>query len=100
MTTTELSLQQFRSLMTAAGYQEVIERSWAPGTVLDTHTHPFEANALVVQGRMWLAEQGGPERELQAGDTFHLAPEIPHTERYCSEHGATYWVARKDAPAA
>ena len=101
MTTTALSLEQFRALMTAAGYDEVIERQWAPGTVLDTHTHPFEANALVVQGRMWLAERGGAERVLQAGDTFHLAPEIPHTERYCAQEGATYWVARKDAvPAA
>lgn len=100
MNTTTLTLEQFRSIMTAAGYQEVISRQWAPGTVLDTHTHPFEANALVVQGRMWLAVQGGQERPLQAGDTFHLGPEIPHTERYCATEGATYWVARKDAPAA
>lgn len=94
---TPLTLDQFRALMMAAGYQEAIERQWAPGTVLDTHTHPFEANALVVQGRMWLAVQGGAERLLQAGDTFHLGAEIPHTERYCAEQGATYWVARKDA---
>ena len=96
--TTALSLDQFRALMTAAGYSEVIERHWAPGTVLDTHTHPFGANAIVVQGRMWLAVQGGPERELQVGDTFALDAEIPHTERYCTEQGATYWVARKDVP--
>ena len=98
--TTILTLEQFGSLMTAAGYHQVIERQWAPGTVLDTHTHPFEANALVVQGRMWLAEAGGHARELTVGDTFHLEPEVPHTERYCAQEGATYWVARKDTAAA
>lgn len=98
--TTPLSLDQFRALMSAAGYSESIERHWPAGTVLDTHTHPFAANALVVQGRMWLAVRGGVERELQAGDTFALEAEIPHTERYCAEEGATYWVARKEvAPA-
>jgi uncharacterized RmlC-like cupin family protein len=100
MSTTTLTLDQFRALMTAAGYHQVIERQWAPGTVLDTHTHPFEANAIVVQGEMWLGEPGGAERHLKVGDTFHLAPEIPHTERYCPAQGATYWVARKDTVAA
>ena len=95
MNTTTLHLDQFRALMQAAGYGEVIERHWAPGTVLDTHTHPFEANAIVVQGQMWLAEVGGAERCLSAGDTFHLAAHVPHTERYCPTEGATYWVARR-----
>lgn len=100
MESTVLTLPQFRALMLAAGYTEAVERHWAPGTVLDTHTHPFEANALVVQGRMWLGVLGGAERALAVGDTFHLAPEVAHTERYCPQEGATYWVARKDAPAA
>ena len=97
MSTIAISIEQFRALMTAAGYHQVIERQWAPGTVLETHTHPFEANAIVVQGQMWLGEPGGAERHLKVGDTFHLAPEIAHTERYCPTQGATYWVARKDA---
>ncbi|NBX95568.1 MAG: AraC family transcriptional regulator [Betaproteobacteria bacterium] len=100
MTSTTLTLDQFRSLMMAAGYDEVVERHWAPGTELDTHTHSFEANAIVVQGQMWLGEPGGAQRHLKVGDTFHLAPEIPHSERYCPIQGATYWVARKDAVAA
>ena len=100
MSTTTLTLDQFRALMTAAGYHQVIERQWAPGTVLDTHTHPFEANAIVVQGEMWLSEPGGAERHLTVGDTFHLGPEIPHTERYWTTQGATYWVARKDTVSA
>ena len=38
----------FRDQALAQGFAEVVERHWAPGTVVDTHTHPFAANALVV----------------------------------------------------
>ena len=44
--------------MLAAGYAEVLNRAWAPGAVAAVHTHPFDANAMVVQGEMWLIEQG------------------------------------------
>ncbi len=88
------TLERFRADMLAAGYDEVLERRWAPGLVLDTHAHPFEANALVVQGEMWLAVDGSPERRLAPGDRFEVSTGVPHTERYGAE-GATYWVARK-----
>lgn len=77
----------------AQGFDEVLERKWAPDTVLETHVHPFDANALVVAGEMWLTV-GADTRHLLAGDTFELARNIPHAERYGRE-GATYWVARR-----
>ena len=61
------TLAQFRATMLAAGYDEVLERVWAPDTVVDTHTHPFEANAIVVRGEMWLGENGS-ERRLLPGE--------------------------------
>ena len=88
------SFEQFRADRIAAGFDEVVERRWAPGTVVATHTHPFEADGLVAEGEMWLAVAGGPERRLQPGERFHLARDVPHAERYGAE-GATYWVARR-----
>ena len=75
------------------GFDEVLERLWAPGTVLDTHTHPFAVEALVVQGQVWLTV-GEETRALQSGDRFELAKGVPHSERYGDE-GATFWVARR-----
>ena len=75
------------------GFDEVLERRWEPGTVLDTHTHPFAAKALVVQGQLWLTV-GEQTRALQSGDGFELAKGVPHSERYGDE-GATFWVARR-----
>ena len=85
---------EFRDRMLASGYDEVIERLWAPSTEVERHTHPFEANALVVAGEMWLSVADAPARHLLPGDRFHLQPGVPHEERYGAQ-GATYWVARK-----
>lgn len=84
----------FQTRALAQGFDEVLERHWAPGTVLDTHTHPFAVQAVVTQGEMWLSCEG-QTRQLRPGDTFTLAREVPHAERYGPE-GATYWVARRN----
>lgn len=92
MTTT--TFEAFKAKHLAAGFDEVIERSWQPNTVLDTHTHPFAVDALVVQGEMWLTVNGLTQHLLPQ-DRFTLAREVPHEERYGAQ-GATYWVARKN----
>ena len=89
-----ITFEKFRDDMLAAGYEEVLKRQWEPLTLVPTHSHPFEANALVVQGEMWLTEQGGTVRRLEAGDRFQLGANVSHEERY-GPQGATYWVARR-----
>lgn len=91
---TPFDLESFQAQALADGFDEVLAREWAPLTVLDTHTHPFAARALVTQGEMWLTV-GGHTQHLRAGDTFALDRDVPHGERYGSE-GATYWVARRN----
>jgi len=85
----------FRDQALAQGFDEVLERRWAPHTVLDTHTHPFDASAVVTEGEMWLTVDG-QTRHLKPGDAFALARDMPHAERYGAE-GAAYWVARRNA---
>jgi mannose-6-phosphate isomerase-like protein (cupin superfamily) len=87
--------RQFAAQARARGFDEVLERRWEPGTVLDTHTHPFAVDARVVQGEMWLSV-GGQTQHLRPGDPFVLDAHVPHAERYGTE-GATYWVARRNA---
>lgn len=92
----EMSYQQFEADAKRHGFDEVLERHWAPHTVLDEHAHPFTASARVACGEMWLTV-GGETRHLLPGDTFEIERGVPHRERYGSE-GATYWVARRNAP--
>lgn len=89
------TFEEFEAQARAAGFDESLVRQWAPGTVLDTHTHPFDADAVVAQGEMWLTCEGNT-RHLKPGDTFTLAREVPHAERY-GPQGATYWVARRNS---
>ncbi|SCC95117.1 conserved hypothetical protein [Thiomonas sp. X19] len=49
----------------------------APDTALDTHIHPFDAGAVVIQGEMWLTCEGRTRR-LTPGDTFTLLRGVPH----------------------
>lgn len=89
---TREQVESFTAEQRALGCDEVIERSWKPGTVVDTHTHPFAARGLLVQGEMWLTV-GENTRHLVPGDRFEVDQGVPHAERYGAE-GAKYWVAR------
>ncbi|MFM8466795.1 MAG: cupin domain-containing protein [Oxalobacteraceae bacterium] len=92
----ELTFDQFRSLMLAAGYDEVIERTWPAQTRLEDHTHPFEANGIVVHGVMNLQVTGESPRTLRPGDTYHVLAGVMHAETY-EDEATTVWAARKNS---
>ena len=88
------SFEAFAAEAKAAGFDEVLERRWPPNAVLDAHVHSFDVEAVVTAGEMWLICDG-ETRHLRPGDTFSLARDVPHSERYGAE-GAIYWVARRN----
>ncbi|HET9978168.1 MAG TPA: AraC family ligand binding domain-containing protein [Burkholderiaceae bacterium] len=88
---TELNV--FEAEARAAGFDEILDRRWPANAVLDTHTHDFDARAVVTEGEMWLT-CGDTTRHLRPGDRFELAREVPHAERYGAA-GAVYRVARR-----
>lgn len=87
------SFAEFETRLKAHGFDQVLERRWEPGQVVATHSHPFDASAVVVQGEMWLSV-GDATQHIPAGGTFELTRNTPHSERYGSE-GAIYWVGRR-----
>lgn len=87
------SFAEFEARARAQGFNEVLVREWAPGQVVETHTHPFDVFALVVRGGLVLSCEG-QDRTLGAGQPFELPRDTPHQERYGPE-GATFWVARR-----
>lgn len=90
-----ISFDSFRDQALSEGFDEVLEREWPPLTELATHTHPFSVKARVSRGEMWLTV-GDSTQHLLAGDTFELARDVPHAERYGAD-GAAYWVARRNS---
>lgn len=91
------TFHEFEAQARARGYDEVLERTWQPNQVLENHSHPFDASAVVARGEMWLTV-GDETRHLLPGDTFELERDVPHSERYGDE-GASYWVARRNGKA-
>ena len=91
------SFDVFKSEAIAAGCDEALVREWQPNAVIETHTHPFDAEAVVVRGEMWLTE-GDRMWHLTPGSTFRLSAGTPHGERYGAD-GATYWVGRASVSA-
>jgi quercetin dioxygenase-like cupin family protein len=90
---TSLKFQDFEAQLRAQGFDAVLQREYRPLEVIDTHVHGFAAKALVVRGEMWLTVAGRTQH-IQAGGTFELEPNTPHSERYGPE-GATSWVGRR-----
>ena len=72
------SFEAFESSARAQGFDEVLDRAWAPHAKVDTHTHPFDVKALIVRGELWLTTNE-QTRHLKAGDTFEWTAEF-HTQ--------------------
>lgn len=93
----------FRARPLLQGADEVLERRWAPDQVVEEHAHPFDADAVVSAGEMWLTRAGVTEH-LKPGDTFRLPAGTPHSERY-GPQGDLHWSGgrfrcHRSAPAA
>ena len=88
-----MTFDSFKADMLTRGFETVVEREWQPNTVVDDHSHPFRAQALVVRGEMWLTV-GGMTQHLKPGGTFDIEAGVQHSERYGTD-GATYWVGRR-----
>lgn len=87
------SFEAFLVEALAGGCDEALVREWRPEVVVETHSHPFDSEAIVMRGEMWLTE-GDRTRHLQRGGTFRLSAGTQHGERYGSQ-GATFWVGRR-----
>lgn len=84
---------EFRQWLAREGVDTVVAVEREPDGMLDTHTHPFEARALVTAGEITI-EAEGRTRRYGPGDVFQLGANIPHIERY-GPQGVRYLAGRK-----
>ena len=70
----------FAAGMKKRGFDLAVKQVWDPLTTVEEHTHAFQAQALIVQGEMWLTVNGRTQH-LFPGDTFELPAQQPHSER-------------------
>ena len=89
------TFEQFKLAKTAEGFDEVLTREWEANHETPVHDHPFEAFGYIVKGEFWLTLDG-KTTHLQQGDTFKVARNMPHQEKY-GPHGTSLWIARMNA---
>ncbi len=87
------NLIEFTAQAMDDGFDEVIQKEWAPNLVLDKHVHPFDARVQVVAGQVKLELADGSQT-YESGQGFFIPRGTEHAEQYGSQ-GATFWVARK-----
>ncbi len=85
--------EEFSQQLARDGYTETLTRTWEPNQQVATHSHPFDAHAMVLQGGFTLS-WNGQSKTLGPGDTFSMAAGCDHVEQY-GPQGATYLVGRK-----
>lgn len=91
-----ISPESFTQTLLNEGYADPVQVEREPNGFWDTHTHPFEAKALILQGEIRIRAGNGAEHTYTAGEIFHLAHEEPHAEWY-GPQGVVYVVGRKPA---
>jgi quercetin dioxygenase-like cupin family protein len=87
------TLVEFTAQAMDDGFEEIIQREWAPNLVIEKHTHAFDARVQVMVGQVTLDLADGAQT-FEAGQSFYIARGTEHAEQYGPE-GATFWVARK-----
>jgi quercetin dioxygenase-like cupin family protein len=88
-----MNQEQFKHLLIEEGFQDLVIVEREADGYLDTHTHPFEAKALILEGSVVL-QVDDETLSFKVGDVFHLSHAKPHTERY-GPTGVKYLVGRK-----
>jgi quercetin dioxygenase-like cupin family protein len=83
----------FESRLSQEGYQEVAMISRDGSYSLGEHTHPFDACALILEGRIRL-QVAGVDALYKAGDVFTLPRNTAHHE-WAGEQGVTYLAGRR-----
>jgi quercetin dioxygenase-like cupin family protein len=64
----------------AEGYVTILARGEiGDGGVVPWHTHPGIESGYLISGTGTMFIKGQPDRKMQAGDSFHIPPETPHS---------------------
>ena len=85
--------QEFRDQLAADGITNVVMVEREANGGMDTHSHPFEARLLILEGDITIVVDG-VTRHCGPGETFRLGADVPHIEKY-GPQGVRYLAGRK-----
>lgn len=83
----------FEAGLAADGFAPALPRRMEAGAVVGTHTHPFDARLLVLEGEFLLTQDGSTVAH-GPGTVFEVPAGVPHAEGF-GPAGASYLVGRR-----
>ncbi len=89
-----MDIEGFKKQLVADGYLEIVDKTIEPNLFIDTHTHPYDVRALVVEGSATITCSGEPGRSFGPGDVLELEAGREHTEAY-GPQGYRFIVGRR-----
>lgn len=88
-----MNQEAFTAMLAQEGFENLVTIEREANGFLDTHSHPFEAKALILEGEIRI-QYGEQDKLWKVGEIFHLDAEVPHKEQY-GPTGVKYLVGRK-----
>ena len=76
------------------GYENIVEVSFPENHINETHTHPFNAEIIIVKGSVSIAVDE-KKKMLKTGDVFALSANVKHSE-HVGPDGVTFLAARQE----
>lgn len=55
-----------------------VELHFDKGAIGAKHSHPHEQIGYLISGSLLFQEEGKEDKVLAAGDTYYVAPDVPH----------------------
>lgn len=88
-----MNRDEFVAQLARQGYATQVEVEREPNGMMDTHSHPFDSKALILDGEIRIVVAGA-ERIYRPGEVFELSNGMEHVESY-GPQGVRYLVGRK-----
>ncbi len=88
-----MNLAAFEAELKRDGFLEIETKSMKPNVSVETHAHPYDVRAMVLEGEVTLSFEGRSQT-CRAGDTLTMAAGCEHREQY-GPKGVTYIVGRR-----
>ncbi len=88
-----MDTSEFEAKLKREGFLEVERKQGQPNFISKPHTHPYDVQALVLDGEITL-EREGKAQTFRVGDSFEMTAGCVHTEHYGPD-GYSFLVGRR-----
>ncbi len=89
-----MNTTQANKILKTKGYEKIFEVSFPGNHINDTHTHPFDAEIIIIKGSISITVNDN-KKLLTNGDRLALSANTEHSE-HVGPDGVTFLAGRNE----